>query len=156
MSDLYRKERIQELNVRVKRRELVSRLNHQLPEMEMNFLSIEETADFSKKVYEKIDTISDQVKLPKDYQTSVNSILNNKERIDRLQNKDIVILHRNDSETGALVLDVQYFWGNIDSVIALSGFKDGYRDLIVVEKNMNFGLCIERHEYYNKLVVWLS
>ncbi|MBP2001375.1 hypothetical protein J2Z69_002418 [Paenibacillus shirakamiensis] len=154
MSSSDRQEKIKQLKINVKRKEVLSTLSGQIPVTIEDFLSIEETTRVSKKVYEIIDTITNQTELVKDYQINVNTLLHTKERTKGFQNNNVAILHRHDRDTGALVMTIESFWGNMNEILSFVGFKDGYRDLVVVDKDLQFGLCIERHEYHNNLVVW--
>jgi hypothetical protein len=155
MSSSDRQEKIKQLKVNVKRKEVLSTLSSQIPVTIEDFLSIEETTRVSKKVYEIIDTITNQTELVKDYQINVNSLMDIKEWTKGFQDK-VAILHRHDRDTGAIIMTIQSFWENVEDILSFVGFTDGYRDLVVLDKNLQFGVCIERHEYHNSLVVWQS
>ncbi len=149
-----RQRKVDKLKTNVKRKEVLSILSSRIPVTIEDFLSIEETIRVSRRAYEIIDTITNQTELVKDYQINVNSLLHTKEWTKGFQDKKVAILHRYDRDTGALVMTIESFWGSMDEILSFVGFKDGYRDLIAVDENLQFGLCIERHEYHNNLVVW--
>lgn len=60
-------------------------------------------------------------------------------------------MHFKDRECGAVKINVKDFFEHLDDI---AKFKEGYRDLIFVDEELRYGICIERYEYFNRLVIW--
>lgn len=151
-----RQDRIRQLKVYAKRKEIVTCFNPSISVTTEDFISIEETINLTEEVYKRLDATPNQSKIEKEYQTSRDSLLALKEKTRMFFDKDVVLLHRLDRESGAVVMSLHCFWFNLDYLLDFIGFRDGYRDLVAVDKNLEFGICIERHEYYNNLALWYS
>ena len=52
------------------------------------------------------------------------------------------------------MIKVSDFFNNISKIFEFTSFSDGRRDLLFVDKNFRFGICIERYEYYNCISNW--
>lgn len=136
------------VNLKAKRKSICERLNN----IDSNsFISIEDTIAISKKVYEKIDTLISQEEIEKDVEDNLAKVARLKERVEKIFNDKAVLVHFKDRECGAVKINVKDFFEHLDDI---AKFKEGYRDLIFVDEELRYGICIERYEYFNRLVIW--
>ena len=54
----------------------------------------------------------------------------------------------------AVLVNVHEVFSHLNEIIELTKFSVGYGDFILVAEDFNFGLCIERTEYFYELSVW--
>lgn len=136
------------VNLKAKRKSICERLNN----IDSNsFISVEDTIAISKKVYEKIDTLISQEEIEKDVEDNLAKVARLKERVEKIFNDKAVLVHFKDRECGAVKINVKDFFEHLDDI---AEFKEGYRDLIFVDEELRYGICIERYEYFNRLVIW--
>lgn len=136
------------VNLKAKRKSICERLNN----IDSNsFISVEDTIAISKKVYEKIDTLISQEEIEKDVEDNLAKVARLKERVEKIFNDKAVLVHFKDRECGAVKINVKDFFEHLDDI---AKFKEGYRDLIFVDEELRYGICIERYEYFNRLVIW--
>jgi len=107
-----------------------------------------------KKVYEKIDTIPNQKALPTDPNIAKEEVLNLKESIRHLLDKRVVLFHGDNGDTGALIIELGDFFNNLCWYLNFVRFISGYGDVVLVEENLKFGVCVERYEYQNNMITW--
>jgi len=152
-----RRDRIEELKIKSKRRNICSELTGIIDNIEINsFISIKDTIEISKRIYEKMDALSSQEKINKDIKTNLAVIAELKSEYAIYSNECAVLFHSEDRECGAIKVKVEDFFNHLVDIFELTSFAKGHRDLIFVHENLKFGICIERYEYFNKLVVWKS
>lgn len=147
--------KIKALRIINERKKIVKEISNYIEKITLDsFISIENTIDLSGNAYKYIDTIENKIMLDKENKGIVEKINCYKEKFEDISDAEGVLLHYYDRNVGALILTVKEFWHNIDNLLKFIKFYDGYRDLIFVEKNLKFGICIERFEYNNQLVIW--
>ena len=150
-----RNNRIRELRMKLNRRIMCKELGDIIDKLEdKSFISVEDTIEISKKVYEKIDITIEQQEIQKDINDNLIKVTVLKDKYSTILNEYGILFHKEDRECGAIKVKVEDFFKNIGYIVKFTGFEDGYRDLIFVGQDLEYGICIEEYEYYNKLISW--
>ncbi len=53
-----------------------------------------------------------------------------------------------------MLVNVNEVFSHLNKIIELTKFSVRYGDFILIAEDFNFGLCIERTEYFYELSVW--
>lgn len=150
-----RSNKIKELKMKSKRKCMCKKLASIINDLEVeSFISVEDTIAISKKVYEKIDTFINQEEIEKDIESNLIKVASLKEKYKMFFNEKAILFHYEDRECGAIKIKVEDFFEHLADIAEFTKFKGGYRDLILVDEDLKYGICIERYEYFNKLVIW--
>lgn len=150
-----RSNKIKEFKMQSKRKGICKKLANIINDLEVvSFISVEDTIVISKKVYEKIDTLINQEEMDKDIESNLIRVASLKEKYKMLFNENAVLFHYEDRECGAIKIKVEDFFEHLAEIAEFTKFKGGYRDLVIVDEDLKYGICIERYEYFNKLVIW--
>ena len=150
-----RNNKIKELKMKSKRKVICQKLANITNSLNVeSFISVEDTIVISNKVYEKIDTLRNQEEIDKNIESNLNELAKLKEEFRMFFNENALLFHYEDRECGAIRIKVEDFFRCLDDIAEFSKFREGYRDLIFVDENLKYGICIERYEYFNKLAVW--
>jgi len=72
----------------------------------------------------------------------------------QLQEKEVILFHLNYRETGAIILRLEDIFRDINWIVNFSGYSNGAFDFVVVEPTFNYGICIERFEYWDTFTIW--
>lgn len=151
-----RSNKLKEIKMKLKRKDICKMLNNFMDDLQIDsFISVEHTIVMSKKVYEKMDTLINQEEIEKDIESNLTKVASLKERYKMFFNENAILFHHDDRECGAIKIKVGCFFEHLDDIAHFSGFKGGYRDLILVDEDLKYGICIERSEYFNTLAVWI-
>lgn len=118
------------------------------------FLSIEETNELSNKIYIKIDKTLFQKEIIKDIDFNIKTLLLIKRQFINIWNQEGILFHFYDRESGAIKISFNNLFNNLEFFIKFIKFDIGYRDFLFVDKELKFGVCIEKFEYFNKLIIW--
>lgn len=150
-----RSNRIKELKMKSKRKCICKKLANIINDLEIEaFISVEDTIVVSKKVYEKIDSLTNQEEIDKDIECNLIKVDSLKEKYKIVFNESAILFYYEDRECGAIKIKVKDFFEHLDDIAEFTKFKGGYSDLILVDKDLKYGICVERYEYFNKLAVW--
>lgn len=85
---------------------------------------------------------------------NLNKVANLEEIFKIFFYENAILLHYEDRECGAIRIKVEDFFKYLGDIAEFSKFKEGYSDLVLVDENLKYGICVERYEYFNKLFVW--
>ncbi|WP_434799143.1 YxiF family protein [Terrisporobacter vanillatitrophus] len=150
-----RRERIKELKIKSKRNSICKTWNSVINCLGADsFISIEDTIRISEEVYNKIDTLPNQEKINIDVEPNLNKVANLEKIFKIFFYENAILLHHEDRECGAIRIKVEDFFKYLGDIAEFSKFKEGYSDLVLVDENLKYGICVERYEYFNKLFVW--
>lgn len=152
-----RKTKMELLKRKSRRKNLIKELNFMnLPEEP--FLDIEDNDLFCKKVFSLLNTKKNKIQLQgDDYKENIQkSIQLLNETIDntKVPQKKGRLLFFRENEIEAVLINVNEVFSHLDKVFELTKFSVGYGDFILVTEDFNFGLCIERTEYFYEFSVW--
>lgn len=64
------------------------------------------------------------------------------------------LLFFREKEIEAVLVNVNEVFNYLYKLMELTKFSIGYGDFILVGEDFNFGLCIERSEYFYEVSVW--
>ncbi len=152
-----RKTKMELLKRKNRRKNLIKKLNF-MNLTEESFLDIEDNDLFCKKVFSLLNTKKNKIQLSgDDYKENIQkSIQLLNEIIDNIEvpTKKGRLLFFRENEIEAVLIHINKVFSNIDKVLELTKFKAGYGDFILVTEDFNFGLCIERTEYFYEFSVW--
>ena len=145
----------EELRIRLRRRVIFNTLKKFIPSIDNElYIEIEETKLISEKLYRKVDEIKAYEDLNKDEYSNLKRVLAYKEKFKMIFNESAILFHYEDDETGAIRIKVKDFFENLYDISSFTGFSKGCGDLVLINEDLKYGVCIERYEYFNKLVVW--
>ncbi|MBD8048752.1 MULTISPECIES: YxiF family protein [Clostridium] len=150
-----RSNKIKELKMKSKRKGICKKLDNIINDLEIeSFIPVEDTIVISKKVYEKIDTLTNQEEIDKNIEANLIKVASLKEKYKMFFYENAILFHYEDRECGAIKIKIKDFFEHLDDIAEFTKFKGGYRDLILVDEDLKYGICIERYEYFNKLAIW--
>lgn len=122
------------------------------------FLDIKDNDLFCKKVFSILNTKENNVQLQGDdykerIQKSIQLINDTIDNIKVIPKKGRLLFFR-ENEIEAVLINVSEVFSNLDKVLELTKFSVGYGDFILVAEDFDYGLCIERTEYFYEFSVW--
>ncbi len=122
------------------------------------FLDIEDNDLFCKKVFLILNTRENKVQLQGDdykkrIKKSIQLINDTIDNIEVIPKKGRLLFFR-ENEIEAVLINVSEVFSNLDKVLELTKFSAGYGDFILVAEDFDYGLCIERTEYFYEFSVW--
>ncbi|MDQ0221025.1 hypothetical protein ELQ35_19620 [Peribacillus cavernae] len=140
-----------------RRKNLIKELNF-MNIIEEPFLDIEDNDLFCKKVFSLLNTKKNKVLLEGDdykenIQKSIQLLNETIDNIEGIPKKGSLLFFR-ENEIEAVLINVNEVFSNLDKVLKLTKFLEGYGDFILVAEDLYFGLCIERTEYFYEFSVW--
>lgn len=154
MSNEKRKQKIEDLKKISKRKYLIKELNGYINVSLDELLTPEETIIFRKQVYDKLDSLPQKQRIgDTDYKKNIEisiKLLNNILDSIKFKDKNVRIL----LSTEAVKIRVNEVFENLNIMLEKIGFLSGKGDFILVDENLDFGVCIERTEYYYELCMW--
>jgi hypothetical protein len=152
-----RKTKMELLKRKSRRKNLIKELNF-MNLTEESFLDIQENNLFCKKVFSLLNTKKNKIHLQgEDYKENIQKsiqLLNETINNIKLTPKKGRLLFFRENEIEAVSISVNGVFTNLDKVLELTKFSVGYGDFILVAEDFNFGLCIERTEYFYEFSLW--
>lgn len=119
-----------------------------------SFLSVEDTLVLQTELFKKVDSIDKFKILEKEVSVNLKEVYELKKPFeDYLMDKAVLFYHKA-YDYGAIEIFTKDFFDNIELLASFIKFKDGYCDLLLVDRGLKFGLCVERNEYFNKMTYW--
>ncbi|NME07726.1 hypothetical protein HF876_18060 [Psychrobacillus sp. BL-248-WT-3] len=156
MSD-ERKTKMELLKRKSRRKNLLKEINF-MNLSEEPFLNIEDNDLFCKNVFSLLNRKENKIQLQgesyKEHIQKSIQLLN-----DTIDNMEVIpkqgrLLFFRENEIEAVLVNVNEVFSHLNKMIELTKFSVGYGDFILVAEDFNFGLCIERTEYFYELNVW--
>ena len=140
-----------------RRKNLVKEINFMNP-TEEPFLDIEDNDLFCKNVFSLLNTRENKIQLQGDsykehIQKSIQLLNDTIDNIEVIPKQGRLLFFR-ENEIEAVLVNVNEVFSHLNEIIELTKFSVGYGDFILVAEDFNFGLCIERTEYFYELSVW--
>ncbi|MEH7403218.1 hypothetical protein V7148_19815 [Gottfriedia acidiceleris] len=153
-----RKEKIKLLQLKNNRNNLIKELKTKDIHLTLNsFLDPQYSRDLIINLYNEIDKLGknkEEFKFEHSSVKAVNELDLLYSKIPKqLQEKEVILFHLNYFETGAIVLRFGDIFRDINWIVNFSGYNDTF-DFIVFELTFNFGVCIERFEYWDTFTNW--
>lgn len=152
-----RKTKMELLKRQSRRKNLVKEINF-MNLTEEPFLDIEDNDLFCKNVFSLLNTRENKIQLQGDsykehIQKSIQLLNDTIDNIEVLPKQGRLLFFR-ENEIEAVLVNVNEVFSHLNEIIELTKFSVGYGDFILVAEDFNFGLCIERTEYFYELSVW--
>ncbi|MCM3031748.1 hypothetical protein [Niallia sp. MER 6] len=140
-----------------RRKNLVKEINF-MNLTEEPFLDIEDNDLFCKNVFSLLNTRENKIQLQGDsykehIQKSIQLLNDTIDNIEVIPKQGRLLFFR-ENEIEAVLVNVNEVFSHLNEIIELTKFSVGYGDFILVAEDFNFGLCIERTEYFYELSVW--
>ncbi|MBX4262813.1 group-specific protein [Clostridium estertheticum] len=122
------------------------------------FFEVDVNTSFCKRVFERINLSGDKhkiqglnheetVELSKDYLIAFIK--------DSCINKEFArLLFYREREIEAMKVHINDVTNNINVILEILKFMDGYADFILIDDNFSFGICVERTEYFYEFCSW--
>ncbi|MED3794133.1 MULTISPECIES: YxiF family protein [Bacillaceae] len=152
-----RKTKMELLKRQSRRKNLVKEINF-MNLTEEPFLDIEDNDLFCKNVFSLLNTRENKIQLQGDsykehIQKSIQLLNDTIDNIEVIPKQGRLLFFR-ENEIEAVLVNVNEVFSHLNEIIELTKFSVGYGDFILVAEDFNFGLCIERTEYFYELSVW--
>jgi len=149
-----RKEKIDVLKKIAQKKYLIKELNQYIKVSYDELLSQEENIIFRKKVFDKIDSLTEKQKIgnedyKKNREISINLLNNMKNNIDFKEKKARLLISNE-----CVKVSVDEIFRNLNIVLEKTDFLNGRGDFILVDDGLNYGICILRTEYYYEFCMW--
>ena len=149
-----RKEKIDELIKISKRKYLIKELNKYINVSYDELLSEEENTVFRKKVFNKIYSLTEKQRIgnedyKKNREISINLLNHIKDNINFKDKKARLLL-----STECVKVNIDEVFGNLNIILEKTDFLNGRGDFILVDDDLNYGICILRTEYYYEFCMW--
>lgn len=143
------------LKINLNRRRLLEELSQYLILQPDSFLSVDDTFVLQTELFKKVDSLNSFKVLEKDISANLKEVYDLKDFFKDYLSQKAVLFYHKACDYGAIKIFINDFFENIEQLAYFTKFKDGYSDLILVDQELKFGLCVERNEYVNKLTFWL-
>jgi hypothetical protein len=152
-----RKTKMELLKRKNRRKNLVKELNV-MNLKEEPFLDIEDNDLFCKKAFSLLNTWENKIQLQGDsykelIQKSIQLLNETMDNIKVIPKQGRLLFFR-ENEIEAVLVNVNEVFCHLNKIIELTMFSNGYGYFILVGEGFNFGVCIERTEYFYELSVW--
>lgn len=121
-------------------------------EKSLAFLEPKFSQELLLEIYKKVDLMKGIV-LDLDKENTVKEMLDHKLNISRFVNLEGVFFHRYSNEIGALVIPMKCFIENMESILRYLIVEENDH-LILVGRDLSFGIFLFRHEYERELHIW--
>lgn len=151
-----RKTKMELLKRKSRRKNLIKELNF-MNLIDEPFLTTEDNDFFCKKAFSLLNTKKKIQLQGDDYKENIqksikllNETINN---IEEPPEKGRLLFFR-ENEIEAVLINVNEVFRHLDKLLELTKFSVGYGDFILVTEDFNFGVCIERTEYFYEFSVW--
>ena len=156
--DKDRKERIQNLQIKNRRKLLCEKINMHLDDIKLDdFISLYDT----KKLQEIVFSIMEDMDAKNEFlisslDVSYGKILeDNKQYFEQKDGDKIVFFHHDALEIGAIELNIRTVLNNISYIVSESEMGIRGCRILLVSKDVKYGLCLWRGEYEIKLYKWI-
>lgn len=154
MDNYRRKEKIDSLKKIAQKKYLIKELNQYINVSYDELLSQEENIVFRKKVFDKIDSLTEKRKIgnedyKKNREISINLLNNMKNNINFKDKKARLLI-----STECVKVSIDEIFENLNIILEKTNFLNGRGDFILVDECLNYGICILRTEYYYEFCMW--
>lgn len=147
--------RKEELKINLNRRRIIEELSQYLILQSDPFLSIDDTFVLQTELFKKVDSLNSFKVIEKDISDNLKEVYELKDFFKDYLSQKAVLFYHKACDYGAIEIFINDFFENIEQLAYFTKFNDGYSDLILVDRELKFGICVERNEYVNKLTFWL-
>lgn len=152
-----RKERIKYLQMINRRRLLLREMQKHINEIELDdFLSLDKTKELQTEVYiimDKLESTKSSVIRPLDT-NYVDWYIDNIHSFSKYRDVKIVFFHEQAMDIGAVEIQINVVLNNINYIVSESEIAENGCRIILVSKNLQFGLCLWKSEYDFQLYKW--
>lgn len=157
--DKDRKERQLNLQIKNSRKLLYKKINTFLDDIKLDdFISLNDTKILQGKVFSvmaDMDAKNDFLRAPLD--VSYEKILeDNKQFFEQKAEDKIVFFHHDALDIGAIELNFRTVLNNISYIVTESEMGVRGCRILLVSKDVKYGLCLWRGEYEIKLYKWIN
>ncbi len=152
-----RKERIRSLQIKNGRENIIKKMKTKNISLSLDsFLGIQSSKNLLESLFVKIDKLKEdkfEIKFEHSHEAAIKQISILESRMP-LKDKNVILFHQNYLETGAIILDIENIFKEINWMISFSGYLKEDFDFIIVEPKLEYGICIEILEYQDTFTVW--
>lgn len=153
MNDKERKE----FKIKLKRHVLYKTWRNKIKCLKIeSFISIEDSIKLRQNVLNKVDNSSNKKILRDNYELNLKELANLKNLFIPFFEENAILFHSEILECGAIKIKVKHFFEYLDDIPEFTKYKIGWGDIIFVDKNLKYGICLERFEYFHQLCVWIE
>ncbi|MTH55007.1 hypothetical protein GKZ89_16510 [Bacillus mangrovi] len=156
--DINKNSKMELLKRKTKRKNLIKQLDS-IHFTEEPFLDMDQNDIFCKKVFALLEQKQDKMQIHgEDYQENINksiSILKSKltDIDDKPPSARLFFFRENEIE--AILVSWNEIVNNLNRLLEISNFSNGYADFILVTDRLDFGICIERTEHFYEYSLWM-
>jgi hypothetical protein len=154
-----RKEKIKLLQMKSKRNNIIKEMKTKDIHLTLDsFLEPQYSYDLLGDLFNKIDKLGEnkeEIKFEHNTNKTVIQLWMLYKKIPKqLKEKEVILFHLNYLDTGAIILSLEDIFRDINWIVNFSGYSNGAFDFAVVESTFNYGICIERFEYWDTFTIW--
>lgn len=152
-----RKERIKYLQMMNRRRLMLGEMQKHINEIVLDdFLSLDKTKELQTEVYKIMDQLeSTKSSVIKPLDTNyVDWYIDNIHIFSNYRDEKIVFFHQQSMDIGAVEIQINVILNNINYVVSASEMAENGCRIILVSKDLKFGLCLWKSEYDFQLYKW--
>lgn len=152
------RKRIEILKRKNRRSNFVKELSKNISVSIDSFLDEDTNEIFCRKIFKKLETIENKVIIQGESYKE-NAILS-KQYLEKFILKTNFneqfarVLFDGDLEIEAVNVNIREVFNNLDIILKINNFFNGNAGFILVGENLEFGICIERTEYYHEFYEW--
>lgn len=152
-----RKERIKYLQMMNRRRLLLEEMQRHINEIELDdFISLDKTKELQTEVYKIMDklesTKSSEIRpLDTNY---VDWYIDNIHIFSNYRDEKIFFFHQQAMDIGAVEIQINVVLNNINYVVSESEIAENGCRILLVNRDLKYGLCLWKSEYDFQLHKW--
>lgn len=151
-----RQKTIAELKRKIRKDEIEKRLLKVCPNLEYRFLNLEDTIELERVLWDKINRTDIQRSFPTNKHEAIQHL--NKIKEEWILWEELLLIHEESSEVGALILNAKNAWENINEILDFISYEKRESiltgGLILVSRDLESGVCILHEEYDDSLITW--
>lgn len=156
--EMHERSRLEELmqktKIKTTRQELINKFNEIGMQITISsFLDVEYSKVLAGNAYRKLDELENLEKI-KNFKEVVHKLLEIR-ALHHNRDDHMVILYPYESlVTGAISIKFSEFWKHLKGILKTIYFDTGNNHLIVIDQEMQFGICSITYEDYFTLTSW--
>ncbi|GGB72791.1 YxiF family protein [Fictibacillus barbaricus] len=154
-----RKKRIRSLQIKKRREKIIKEMKAKNISLSLDsFLDIQYSMNLLNELFDKIDKLKEdkhEIKFKHSNEVAIKHLSDLKLKMPfKFQYKKVILFHQNHLETGAIIINIEDVFKEINWMVSFSGYTKETFDFIIVEPKLEYGICIEIREYQDILTNW--
>ncbi|ARU61610.1 hypothetical protein CBW65_11750 [Tumebacillus avium] len=149
-----RQKKITELKRKQKQQNLLKGLSPRIGLTPESFLTVEETQRLLHAAFQKIDRADNLAKSEPSIESFIQRLSDTLAEVVLPPDTEVILFLYEEGEIEAVKLEFRALQENFSLLLPLTGFTQGRFDILIVQPQLRFGLCVERGEYEYTFASW--